>query len=254
MNHASLDSVPTVALKQPFSSPLMPVISTSSSYSTFTKHSSTIPSFSPASKPSLTSPARHSPHSDHTSMTDISLSAIITANPPVPTYLKAFPEVQFSAPSSSSPWSNNLSSWTPLSLTSHPLWVTEIKSWLQINLLKLNRDKSLTKPSHNSLLSLDCSTVSPLPSARNLGVIFDQALSFNQTHHQKKKAFFHLGNITAPVLPSPFFFGADSTSVLQGSPSNALKKLQYVQKSLLHVFFTQSRSCDLTTSVLHKLH
>lgn len=146
---------------QTFSSPLMPVISTT--YSTCARHSSTIPFFSLASKPSLTSPARHSPHSNPTSMADISLSAKIAANPPVPTSLKMFPKVQFSSPISSSSWSNNPLSWTPLlplfatSATRSTLTrcVTEIKSWLQINLLRLNRDKSLIKPSHNSPLSLD---------------------------------------------------------------------------------------------------
>uniref|UniRef100_A0A671W1X3 Reverse transcriptase domain-containing protein n=1 Tax=Sparus aurata TaxID=8175 RepID=A0A671W1X3_SPAAU len=66
-----------------------------------------------------------------------------------------------------------------------------IKSWMQTNFLKLNCDKSdliiigpksLTKTTDSFCLTIDNSTLSPSPHSRNLGVIFDNNLSFEPSH------------------------------------------------------------------------
>ena len=153
--------------------------------------------------------------------------------------------------------------------------LTEIKSWMQTNFLKLNCDKSdmiiigpnsLTKSAQNFHLTIDNSTLSPSPHIRNLGVIFDSNLSFE--HHVKhitRTAFFHLKNI-ARLRPSLSFPAAETlihafitsridycNSILYGSSSKVLNKLQYIQNSAARLL-THTRSRDHITPVLQKLH
>ncbi|KAK5884206.1 hypothetical protein CesoFtcFv8_018051 [Champsocephalus esox] len=89
--------------------------------------------------------------------------------------------------------------------------ITEIKSWLQLNFLKLNCDKSeikiigqnkLTTSIHNVTLNIDGFPVQTSPHIRNLGILSDQTLSFSKYIKQiTKTAFFHLKNI-ARLRPS----------------------------------------------------
>uniref|UniRef100_UPI00358F988E uncharacterized protein n=1 Tax=Myxine glutinosa TaxID=7769 RepID=UPI00358F988E len=153
--------------------------------------------------------------------------------------------------------------------------ITEIKSWLQINFLKLNCDKSeiiiigpktLTKSTHNFALNIDGIPVSTSPHIRNLGVIFDQTLSFDKyTKQITKSAFFHLKNIArlrsslsstaAETLIHAFITSRLDycNSLLYGSPSKITNKLQYIQNSAARLL-THSRTRDHITPVLYKLH
>ncbi|XP_075963092.1 uncharacterized protein LOC142966290 [Anarhichas minor] len=153
--------------------------------------------------------------------------------------------------------------------------LTDIKSWMQTNFLKLNCDKSdmiiigpksLTKTSHNFCLTIDNSTLSPSPHIRNLGVMFDSNLSFE--HHVKqitRTAFFHLKNI-ARLRPSLSSSAAETlihafitsridycNSILHGTSSKILNKLQYIQNSAARLL-THTRSRDHITPVLQNLH
>ncbi|XP_075934503.1 uncharacterized protein LOC142934035 isoform X2 [Anarhichas minor] len=145
---------------------------------------------------------------------------------------------------------------------------------MQTNFLKLNCDKSdmiiigpksLTKTDHNFCLTIDNSTLSPSPHIRNLGVMFDSNLSFE--HHVKqitRTAFFHLKNIArlcpslssaAETLTHAFITSRIDycNSILHGTSSKILNKLQYIQNSAARLL-THTRSRDHITPVLQNLH
>lgn len=85
-------------------------------------------------------------------------------------------------------------------------YLAEIKTWLSVNFLLLNADKTelliikSSKHKHifeNLTITLDGCKISQSPTDKNLGVIFDPSLSF-QTHIKAiiKTAFFHFCNIS----------------------------------------------------------
>ncbi|XP_046873364.1 uncharacterized protein LOC124465555 [Hypomesus transpacificus] len=146
---------------------------------------------------------------------------------------------------------------------------------MQINFLKLNCEKtdfiiigpkSLTKTAHNLTINIDNSTLSPSPHIRILGIIFDSHLTFERhVHNITRTAFFHLKNIarlrpslsstTAEILIHLFITSRLDycNSILYGSPSKILNKLQYIQNSAARLL-THTRSRDHITPVLQKLH
>uniref|UniRef100_A0A3Q3MWV1 Reverse transcriptase domain-containing protein n=1 Tax=Labrus bergylta TaxID=56723 RepID=A0A3Q3MWV1_9LABR len=153
--------------------------------------------------------------------------------------------------------------------------LNEIKTWMHTNFLSLNYaksdiiiigPKSLTNSIHNFSFTIDNSTLSPFPHIRNLGVIFDSQLSFD--HHVTqltRTAFFHLKNI-ARLRPLLSFSAAETlihafitsrldycNSILFGTPSKVLNKLQYIQNSAARLL-THLRTCEHITPVLQNLH
>uniref|UniRef100_A0A3P9D8J8 Reverse transcriptase domain-containing protein n=1 Tax=Maylandia zebra TaxID=106582 RepID=A0A3P9D8J8_9CICH len=82
----------------------------------------------------------------------------------------------------------------------------DIKTWMAANFLLLNSDKTevivlgpenLRNMVSNQILTLDGITLASSNAVRNLGVIFDQDMSFNAHIKQIcKTAFFHLRNIS----------------------------------------------------------
>ncbi len=153
--------------------------------------------------------------------------------------------------------------------------LNEIKSWMQTNYLQLNSEKSdiiiidptpHAKASHNFTLSFDNCTLSPSSHTRNLGIIFDTKLRFDlHITHITRTAFFHLKNI-ARLRPSLTFSAAETlihafitsrldycSSILYGSPSKLLNKLQYIQNSAARLL-THTRSRDHITPILRVLH
>ncbi|XP_073328899.1 uncharacterized protein [Pagrus major] len=153
--------------------------------------------------------------------------------------------------------------------------LSELQSWLQKNFLKLNSDKSeiiligpkhLTTSTQNFTLSFDNINLSPSPSIRNLGIIMDSTLSFEQhISRLTQTAFFHLKNI-ARLRPLLSFSAAETlihafitsrldycNSILYGSSSKVLNKLQYIQNSAARLL-THTRSREHITPVLQNLH
>uniref|UniRef100_A0A671YR52 Reverse transcriptase domain-containing protein n=1 Tax=Sparus aurata TaxID=8175 RepID=A0A671YR52_SPAAU len=164
---------------------------------------------------------------------------------------------------------------TPATLYTLTNCLTELKSWLQTNFLQLNCDKSeiiligpksLATSTQNFSLSIDNTTLSPSPFIRNLGIIFNNNLSFE--HHISRltqTAFFHLKNI-ARLRPLLSFSAAETlihafitsrldycNSILYGSSSKVLNKLQYIQNSAARLL-THTRSHEHITPVLQHLH
>ncbi len=88
----------------------------------------------------------------------------------------------------------------------------DIKTWINCNFLLLNSDKTeviVLGPKHlrstlpNDIVMLNDITLASSTTARNLGVIFDQDLSFDSHIKQTSRtAFFHLRNIAKirPIL------------------------------------------------------
>ena len=91
-------------------------------------------------------------------------------------------------------------------LTKLQACLKDIKSWMTCNFLLLNPDKTevillgskhLRNTLSNDTTTLDGITLTSSTTVRNLGVIFDEDMSFNSHIKQiSRTAFFHLRNIT----------------------------------------------------------
>lgn len=153
--------------------------------------------------------------------------------------------------------------------------LAEIKTWLSVNFLLLNADKTelliikSSKHKHifeNLTITLDGCKISQSPTVKNLGVIFDPSLSF-QTHIKAitKTAFFHLCNISkirpiltmtdAEILIHAFVSSrSDYCNVLFSSlPKTTIKSLQLVQNAAARIL-TKTRKYDHITPILSSLH
>uniref|UniRef100_A0A8C5DKA4 Reverse transcriptase domain-containing protein n=1 Tax=Gouania willdenowi TaxID=441366 RepID=A0A8C5DKA4_GOUWI len=150
----------------------------------------------------------------------------------------------------------------------------DIRAWMDQNFLLLNSDKTeviLLGPRHlretyASLTALDGITLAQSTTVINLGVLFDQDLSFNSHIKQTSRtAFFHLRNIAkirsilsqgdAEKLVHAFVTSRLDycNSLLAGCPSKSLKTLQLVQNAAARVL-TKTRRRDHITPVLASLH
>uniref|UniRef100_UPI000D3040EA uncharacterized protein LOC112434934 n=1 Tax=Maylandia zebra TaxID=106582 RepID=UPI000D3040EA len=150
-----------------------------------------------------------------------------------------------------------------------------IKTWMAANFLLLNSDKTevivlgpknLRNMVSNQILTLDGITLASSNAVRNLGVIFDQDMSFN-THIKQicKTAFLHLRNISkvrnilsqsdAEELVHAFITSRldDCNSLLSGCPKNSLKSLQLIQNAAARVL-TGTRKREHISPVLASLH
>ena len=151
----------------------------------------------------------------------------------------------------------------------------DIRSWMSSNFLLLNSDKTeviVFGPKHlrdtfsNQIATLDGITLTPSTTARNLGVIFDQDLSFSShIKHVTRTAFFHLRSITkirnilsqsdAEKLVHAFITSRLDycNSLLSGCPKNSLKSLQLVQNAAARVL-TGVRKREHISPTLASLH
>ena len=151
----------------------------------------------------------------------------------------------------------------------------DIKSWMTVNFLRLNTSKTevlvLGPKNHrdnlaNCLLTLDNISLSSNSNVRNLGVIFDQDLSFNSHIKQvSRTAFFHLRNI-AKIRSFLSFKNAEQiihafvtsrldycNSLLSGCPNSSVRTLQLVQNAAARIL-TRTGNREHITPVLASLH
>lgn len=150
----------------------------------------------------------------------------------------------------------------------------DIKSWMSSNFLLLNSGKTEVmvfgpeplRVRLDHMISLDGISLTSSLSVRNLGVTFDQNLSFNS--HIKlvcRSAFFHLRNITkirklltqhdAEKLVHAFVTSRLDycNSLLSGCPKNSLRSLQLIQNAAARVL-TGIDKRDHITPALASLH
>ncbi|XP_028454707.1 uncharacterized protein LOC114569086, partial [Perca flavescens] len=150
-----------------------------------------------------------------------------------------------------------------------------IKSWMTYNFLMLNPNKTeviVLGPKHlRTSLSKDIATLDGIALAssttvRNLGVIFDQDISFNANLKQTSRtAFFHLRNIAkirnilsqndAEKLVHAFVTSRLDycNSLLSGCSNKSLKTLQLIQNAAARVL-TRTKKRDHVSPVLASLH
>uniref|UniRef100_A0A669DXW8 Reverse transcriptase domain-containing protein n=1 Tax=Oreochromis niloticus TaxID=8128 RepID=A0A669DXW8_ORENI len=151
----------------------------------------------------------------------------------------------------------------------------DIKTWMAANFLLLNSDQTevivlgpenLRNMVSNQILTLDGITLASSNAVRNLGVIFDQDMSFNAHIKQIcKTAFFYLRNICkvrnilslsdAEKLVHAFITSRLDycNSLLSGCPKNSLKSLQLIQNAAARVL-TGTRKREQISPVSASLH
>ena len=151
----------------------------------------------------------------------------------------------------------------------------DIKSWMTCNFLLLNSDKTeviVLGPEHlrnklsSDIATLDGISLASSSTVRNLGVIFDQDMSFT-THIKQisRTAFFHLRNIAkvrhflslkdAEKLVHAFVTSRLDycNSLLSGCSSKTLRTLQLIQNAAARIL-TGTRKRDHISPVLASLH
>ncbi|XP_028454539.1 uncharacterized protein LOC114568999, partial [Perca flavescens] len=153
--------------------------------------------------------------------------------------------------------------------------IEDIKSWMTHNFLMLNSDKTeviVIGPTHRrtsfskDIVTLDGITLASSTAVRNLGVIFDQDISFNAHLKQTSRiAFFHLRNIAkirnilcqndAEKLVHAFVTSRLDycNSLLSGCPNKSIKTLQLIQNAAARVL-TRTKRRDHISPVLASLH
>ncbi|XP_038581024.1 uncharacterized protein LOC119907367, partial [Micropterus salmoides] len=157
----------------------------------------------------------------------------------------------------------------------------DVKTWTTCNFLMLNSDKTeviVLGPKHlrNALskdicyiyiyVSLDGIALASSTTVRNLGVIFDQDMSFKSHIKQiSRTAFFHLRNIAkirnilskndAEKLVHAFVTSRLDycNSLLSGCSKKSIKTLQLIQNAAARVL-TGTRKRDHISPVLASLH
>ncbi|XP_072769508.1 uncharacterized protein [Nerophis lumbriciformis] len=151
----------------------------------------------------------------------------------------------------------------------------EIEQWMSANFLQLNAKKMemlIIGPArhrhlfNNTTLTFDNQTITQGDSVKNLGIIFDPALSF-ESHIKSvtKTAFFHLRNIAKirsilSTSDAEIIIHAFVTSRLNycnvlfsGLPKSSIKRLQLVQNAAARLL-TRTRKFDHITPILAHLH
>uniref|UniRef100_A0A8C5A3Y9 Reverse transcriptase domain-containing protein n=1 Tax=Gadus morhua TaxID=8049 RepID=A0A8C5A3Y9_GADMO len=154
--------------------------------------------------------------------------------------------------------------------------LSSLTLWMQNNFLKLNSNKTellligskstLSKLANPPTLTIDGTTVSPSPQARNLGVIFDSTLSLEpHIRHTVKTSFYHLHNI-AKIRSSLTSHAAERlihafissrldycNSLLAGISTTSINRLQLVQNAAARPL-THTKVWHHITPVLKNLH
>ena len=153
--------------------------------------------------------------------------------------------------------------------------IVEIRCWMKHNFLKLNEKKTeyiLISSPHmrdsitGTSLSVGDEAVTPSDKARNLGVIFDRAMSMDKhisyvcqsTYYQLRRIaeirrFLTRAaaeNLIHALITSRLDF---CNSLFAGLPSSAIKRLQAVQNAAARLL-TGTRKFDHISPILHELH
>lgn len=152
----------------------------------------------------------------------------------------------------------------------------QISAWMSANLLTLNPSKTeflliglkqqLSKISSPSLTLNSTTTILPSPSARNLGMIFDQHLSFSdQISSLSRICFSHIRDLRRirPVLDHKTAITI-ATSIVHSKldycnslyynlPAGQLQRLQHIQNALARAVFRAPKFCHVTP-MLKSLH
>ncbi len=156
-------------------------------------------------------------------------------------------------------WVASLESWC----------LADISAWMKEHLLQLNLAKTelLVLPAtptlqHDFTIQLGPSTITPSASVRNLGVIFDDQLTFKEhiaktarscrfTLHNIRKIRPFLTEHAAQLLVQALVISRLDycNALLAGLPSNTIKPLQKIQNAAEFSFTVPGRWNDLPTPI-----
>ena len=151
--------------------------------------------------------------------------------------------------------------------------ISQLKSWMTVNKLKFNEDKTemilISSPKSNltlpSSVDLNGCSITISSSVRNLGVTFDQSLSFRQhfanvcrlcyLEIRRISSVRHLSDNATKTLLCAFVLSRLDycSALLAGSPKHLIEKLQKVQNHAAWLVFRCSKF-DHVTPLLHSLH
>ena len=153
--------------------------------------------------------------------------------------------------------------------------ISDVRSWMISNKLKINDDKTeflvITQPHlanrvNELKLQIGQCSIFPSPYAKNLGVVFDNTLCMEkQVRNICRSCIFHLRNIgsirnllsdssAAQLVHSLVTSRLDHcNSLLYGLPDNKLNRLQRVQNIAARIITRTSKS-EHITPVLQNLH
>jgi hypothetical protein len=152
--------------------------------------------------------------------------------------------------------------------------VCDLHQWMVANMLKLNGDKTELLVVQNPRLpkvilpqfKIENCPVIPTSSVRNLGVIFDQAMTMeSQVNNICRSCYLHLHNIgrirdfitsdaAAKLVHALISSKLDSNnSLLYGLPARIVRKLQHVQNTAARIV-TRTKKYQHITPVLEDLH
>ena len=161
-----------------------------------------------------------------------------------------------------------------LASLSHAL--DSVYSWLTLNRLSVNPNKTeylligtqqQRSKITDSSLSFHGTALVPVSSARNLGVVFESDLSFDQhISNVCRSSFYHIRQLRQ-IRPSLDLNSSIQlanalvsskldycNSLFYGLPDTSIKRLQRVQNSLARVIFPSLKRSDHITPALVKLH
>lgn len=153
--------------------------------------------------------------------------------------------------------------------------LSEVKEWMNANMLKLNCDKTefiifsprhSNNPAQNLHIELDHATLSPAPFVKNLGVIQDCNLTMEKhVNNLSRSCYYQIRNIgkirkclTTDACRTLVQANVTSrldyaNSLLYGLPDTLLCKLQRVQNAAARLI-TRTQRRDHITPVLMELH
>jgi len=155
--------------------------------------------------------------------------------------------------------------------------LTSVQDWMFENKLKLNPDKTefllignsiqRAKVSHHFPISLMGNNISPSPSAKNLGVTFDEDFNFQRHINSTVKACNyhirefrrirkHLDMDVATSMANALVSSRLDycNSLLYGLPNKYIKKLQLVQNTLARIVCNAPKKYTSCTKLLKNLH
>ena len=152
--------------------------------------------------------------------------------------------------------------------------VTDIHSWMAVNMLKLNTDKTELLYFHSRFrprlqlnsIQLGFDVIFPSSHAKNIGVIFDSSMTMSRHINAiVKSGYYHLRNIakirnvltldTTKILIHAFVVSKiDSyNSLIFGLPNHLIDKLQHLLNAAARLIMVANKY-DSITPILKELH
>ncbi len=132
----------------------------------------------------------------------------------------------------------------------------DISAWMKEHHLQLNLAKTelLVFPAtpslqHDFTIQLGSSTITPSTSVRNLGVIFDDQLTFKEHIAKTAQSWTFLTEHAAQLLVQALVISRLDycNALLAGLPSSTIKPLQMIQNAAARLVFNEPKRAHVTS-------